>query len=134
MKKYFLQSKVWTPLYIVKLILNYSLILFSALFYRGGALILYPLFLMLQFVFVIINCLISRKIYQFTILSVNLLISTIIANKVFPQLYSKNICGSSESYLVEHYALIFGCIYVVIISGLALLLKRLILKLIHKTN
>lgn len=89
MKKYFLQPKVWTTLYIVTLILNYSLILFSVLFYRGGVLILYPLFLMSQFVFVIINCLISRKIYQFTILSVNLLISTIIANKVFPQLYSK---------------------------------------------
>lgn len=128
MKKYFLQPKVWTTLYIVTLILNYSLILFSVLFYRGGVLILYPLFLMSQFVFVIINCLISRKIYQFTILSVNLLISTIIANKVFPQLYSKNICGSSESYLVEHYALIFGCIYVVIISVLAILLKKIISK------
>lgn len=128
MKKHFLQPKVWTTLYIVTLILNYSLILFSALFYRGGALILYPLFLMSQFVFVIINCLISRKIYQFTILSVNLLISTIIANNVFSQLYSKNICGGSESYLVDHYALTFGCIYVVIISVLAILLKKIISK------
>ena len=128
MKKYFLQPKVWTTLYIVTLILNYSLILFSALFYRGGALILYPLFLMSQFVFVIINCLISRKIYQFTILSVNLLISTIIANNVFPQLYSKNICGGSEAELLYRYALTFGCIYVVIISVLAILLKKIISK------
>lgn len=128
MKKYFRQPKVWTTLYIVTLILNYSLVLFSALFYRGGALILYPLFLMSQFVFVIINCLISRKVYQFTILSVNLLISTIIANNVFSQLYSKNICGGSEAELVYRYALTFGCIYVVIISVLAILLKKIISK------
>lgn len=128
MKKNILQPKVWTTLYIVTLILNYSLILFSALLYRGGALILYPLFLMSQCVFVIINCLISRKIYQFTILSVNLLISTIIANNVFSQLYSKNICGGSEAELVDRYALTFGCIYVVIISVLAILLKKIISK------
>lgn len=128
MKKYFLQPKVWTTLYIVTLILNYSLILFSVLFYRGGALIIYPILLMSQCVFVIINCLISRKVYQFTILSVNLLISTIIANNVFSQLYSKNICGGSEAELVYRYALTFGCIYVVIISVLAILLKKIISK------
>ena len=128
MKKYFLQSKIWTSLYIVTLILNYILILFSVLFYRGGALILYPMLLMSQGILAVINCLISRKIYQFTILSLNLLISTIIANIVFSQLYSKNICGGSEAELFYRYALTFGCIYVDIISVLAILLKKIISK------
>lgn len=134
MKKYFLQSKVWTSLYIVTLILNYSLILFSALFYRGGSSLIEPVLLMSQGILTVINCIVSRNQIQFAILSGNLLVSTIVANIVATQLYFHNISADDGTLLVGRLDLIIGCIYVVIISGLALLLKRLILKLIHKTN
>jgi len=134
MKKYFLQSKVWTSLYIVTLILNYSLILFSALFYRGGSPLIEPVLLMSQGILTVINCIVSRNQIQFAILSGNLLVSTIVANIVATQLYFHNISADDGTLLVGRLDLIIGCIYVVIISGLALLLKRLISKLIHKTN
>lgn len=131
MKKYFLQSKIWTTLYIVTLILNYSLILFSVLFYRGGSPLIEPVLLMSQGILTFINCIVSRNLIQFAILSANLLVSTIVANIVATQLYYHNISADDETLIFGWWALIIGCIYVVIISGLALLIKKLILKLIH---
>ena len=131
MKKYFLQTKVWTTLYIVTLILNYSLILFSALLYRGGSPLIEPVLLMSQGILTVINCIVSRNLIQFAILSANLLVSTIVANIVATQLYYHNISADDETLIFGWWALIIGCIYVVVISGLALLIKKLILKLIH---
>ena len=131
MKKYFLQSKVRTTLYTVTLILNYSLILFSALFYREGSPLIEPVLLMSQGILTVINCIVSRNLIQFAILSANLLVSTIVANIVATQLYYHNISADDETLIFGWWALIIGCIYVVVISGLALLIKKLILKLIH---
>ena len=131
MKKYILQTKVWTTLYIVTLILNYSLILFSVLFYRGGSPLIEPVLLMSQGILTVINCIVSRNLIQFAILSANLLVSTIVANIVATQLYYHNISADDETLIFGWWALIIGCIYVVVISGLALLIKKLILKLIH---
>lgn len=132
MKKYFLQSKIWTSLYIVTLILNYILILFSVLFYRGGSPLIEPVLLMSQGILTVINCIVSRNLIQFAILSANLLVSTIVANIVATQLYYHNISADDETLIFGWWALIIGCIYVVVISGIALLIKKLILKLIHK--
>ena len=131
MKKYFLQSKIWTSLYIVTLILNYILILFSVLFYRGGSPLIEPVLLISQGILTIINCIVSRNQIQFAILAANLLASTIVANIVATLLYYHNISADDGTLLVGRFDLIVGCIYVVIISGLALLIKKLILKLIH---
>lgn len=132
MKKYFLQSKIWTSLYIVTLILNYILILFSVLFYRGGSPLIEPVLLMSQGILTIINCIVSRNQIQFAILAANLLASTIVANIVATLLYYHNISADDGTLLVGRWEVIIGCIYVAIISGLALLIKKLILKLIHK--
>lgn len=132
MKKYFLQPKVWTSLYIVTLILNYILILFSVLFYRGGSPLIEPVLLISQGILTIINCIISRNQIQFAILAANLLASTIVANIVATLLYYHNISADDGTLLVGRWEVIIGCIYVAIISGLALLIKKLILKLIHK--
>ena len=132
MKKYFLQSKIWTSLYIITLILNYILILFSVLFYRGGSPLIEPVLLISQGILTIINCIVSRNLIQFAILSANLLVSTIVANIVATQLYYHNISADDETLIFGWWALIIGCIYVAIISGIALLIKKLILKLIHK--
>lgn len=131
MKKYFLQSKARTSLFIVTLILNYILILFSVLFYRGGSPLIEPVLLISQGILTIINCIVSRNQIQFAILSANLLASTIVANIVATQLYYHNISADSETLLVGRWEVIIGCIYVAIISGLALLIKKLILRLIH---
>lgn len=128
MKKYSLQSKVWTSLYIVTLILNYSLILFSVLFYRGGSSLIEPVLLLSQGILTIINCIVSRNLIQFAILSANLLVSTIVANIVATQLYFQNISADDETLIFGWWALIIGCIYVVIISVLAILLKKIISK------
>ena len=132
MKKYFLQSKIWTSLYIVTLILNYILILFSVLFYRGGSPLIEPVLLISQGILTIINCIVSRNQIQFAILAANLLVSTIVANIVATLLYYHNISADDGTLLVGRWEVIIGCIYVAIISGIALLIKKLILKLIHK--
>lgn len=132
MKKYFLQSKIWTTVYIVTLILNYSLILFSVLFYRGGSPLIEPVLLISQGILTIINCIVSRNQIQFAILAANLLASTIVANIVATLLYYHNISADDGTLLVGRWEVIIGCIYVAIISGIALLIKKLILKLIHK--
>lgn len=132
MKKYFLQSKIWTSLYIITLILNYILILFSVLFYRGGSPLIEPVLLISQGILTIINCIVSRNQIQFAILAANLLASTIVANIVATLLYYHNISADDETLLVGRWEVIIGCIYVAIISGIALLIKKLILKLIHK--
>lgn len=132
MKKYFLQSKIWTSLYIVTLILNYILILFSVLFYRGGSPLIEPVLLISQGILTIINCIVSRNQIQFAILAANLLASTIVANIVATLLYYHNISADDGTLLVGRWEVIIGCIYVAIISGIALLIKKLILKLIHK--
>ncbi len=132
MKKYFLQSKIWTSLYIVTLILNYILILFSVLFYRGGSPLIEPVLLISQGILTIINCIVSRNQIQFAILAANLLASTIVANIVATLLYYHNISADDGTLLVGRWEVIIGCIYVAIISGIALLIKNLILKLIHK--
>lgn len=131
MKKYFLQSKVRTTLYIVTLILNYSLILFSALFYREGSPLIEPVLLMSQGILTVIICIVSRNLIQFAILSANLLVSTIVANIVATQLYYHNISADDETLIFGWWALIIGCIYVVIISVLAILLKKIISKYMH---
>lgn len=131
MKKYFLQSKIWTSLYIVTLILNYILILFSVLFYRGGSPLIEPVLLISQGILTIINCIVSRNQIQFAILAANLLASTIVANIVATLLYYHNISADDGTLLVGRWEVIIGCIYVAIISGIALLIKKLILKLIH---
>lgn len=128
MKKYFLQSKVRTTLYIVTLILNYILILFSALFYREGSSLIEPVLLMSQGILTVINCIVSQNLIQFAILSANLLVSTIVANIVATQLYYHNISADDETLIFGWWALIIGCIYVVIISVLAILLKKIISK------
>lgn len=132
MKKYFLQSKIWTSLYIVTLILNYILILFSVLFYHGGSPLIEPVLLISQGILTIINCIVSRNQIQFAILAANLLASTIVANIVATLLYYHNISADDGTLLVGRWEVIIGCIYVAIISGIALLIKKLILKLIHK--
>lgn len=128
MKKYFLQSKARTSLYIVTLILNYILILFSALFYREGSSLIEPVLLLSQGILTIINCIVSRNQIQFAILSVNLLVSTIVANIVATQFYYHNISADNETLIFGWWTLIIGCIYVVIISVLAILLKKIISK------
>ena len=132
MKKYFLQSKIWTSLYIVTLILNYILILFSVLFYRGGSPLIEPVLLISQGILTIINCIVSRNQIQFAILAAHLLASTIVANIVATLLYYHNISADDGTLFVGRWEVIIGCIYVAIISGIALLIKKLILKLIHK--
>lgn len=132
MKKYFVQSKIWTSLYIVTLILNYILILFSVLFYRGGSPLIVPVLLISQGILTIINCIVSRNQIQFAILAANLLASTIVANIVATLLYYHNISADDGTLLGGRWEVIIGCIYVAIISGIALLIKKLILKLIHK--
>lgn len=115
-------------MYIVTLILNYSLILFSVLFYRGGGSLIEPVLLLSQGILTIINCIVSRNLIQFAILSANLLVSTIVANIVATQLYFQNISADDETLIFGWWALIIGCIYVVIISILAILLKKIISK------
>ena len=74
-------------LFVLMNIANYVLVLLGVLLYRWGSPLLYPLFLLLQPALVLANYFVSTKIWQLSVLSVHLLISTIIANLLSTHLY-----------------------------------------------
>lgn len=123
-------KKIKFPYYVSVLILNYILVLFAVLFYKQGALVVYPIFLLTQPLLVLLNCLVSQKIGYFIFISLNLIVSTIIANIVGVWLYMSNVCGGSETILLLQYAVVIGCIYVTVLSIISFIVKTVILKCI----
>ncbi len=117
-------NKFKFALFIVMNIVNYVLVVLACLLWRGGSPVTAPLFLVLQPVLVIANLFVSQKDWQFFVLSVHLLISTIAANAIGGLLYYWNIAPGSETLLVCKYEVAIGEIYVIILSIGAILIKR----------
>lgn len=109
-------------LFAIMNLANYVLVLLACTLYGvgfGTAL----LFLVLQPVLTAVNYIASEKTWQLIVLSVHLLISTLIANYMSVQLYYQNISSDSETLLVGKYAIIIGCVYVIILSAITIGIK-----------
>lgn len=119
-------SKIRFGLLVVTNIANYILLLFSILFYSLGYRI-FPIFICTQLAMTIINYAVSESLKQQGILSINLLISTVIANTLANLLYVKNISADGGTLLVGKYAVIIGSVFVAVISVIAMFFK-------YKTN
>ena len=117
-------NKVKFALFIVMNVVNYILVVLACLLWKYGGPVLDPLLLLLQPILVVTNLLVSQKTWQFCVLSVNLLISTIAANAIGGLLYYFNIAPSSETLLVCKYEVAIGAIYVLILSVGAVLIKN----------
>ena len=101
---------------------NYVLVLLACTLYGvgfGTAL----LFFVLQPILTAANYTVSKKTWQLIVLSAHQLISTTIANCTSVQLYYQNISSDSETLLVGKYAFIIGCVYVIILSVIAIGIK-----------
>ena len=109
------------------------MVLLGVLLYRWGSPLLYPLFLLLQPALVLANYFVSTKIWQLSVLSVHLLISTIIANLLSTHLYAINI-AAGETYTVGKAAAIIGCAYVIGLSIAAIIIKREHIKKLSPNN
>lgn len=110
-------------IFIIMNITNYALVLLGVFCYKCGSLILFPLFLIIQTLLVIANFFTSTKIWQLSVLSVNLLISTILCIIFQTHLYAINV-AAGETYLVGKGMLLVGCAYVIGLSIAAIILKR----------
>ena len=109
-------------LFTIMNLANYVLVLLACTLYGvgfGTAL----LFLVLQPVLTAVNYIASEKTWQLIVLSVHLLISTLIANYMSVQLYYQNISSDSGTLLVGKYAIIIGCVYVIILSAITIGIK-----------
>lgn len=101
---------------------NYVLVLLSALLFSIGYR-LFPILIIVQLIWTILNYFVSENTKQQLILSINLLISTILANCISVFLYMKNISADSGTLYIGKIALLIGIIYVFIISAIAILIK-----------
>lgn len=104
-------------------ITNYISVLLSATLFSLGYL-LFPILIFTQLVWTIVNYFVSENIKQQIVLSINLLISTIIANCLLTFLYMSNISADSGTLHVGRIALTCGVIYVAVISAIAILIKH----------
>lgn len=124
-------KKLRFPCYIFAFIVNYILVFFAVLLYEQGGPVVYPIFLLTQPLLVLLNCIVSKNMRQFVIISLNLIASTIIANIVAIMLYMINIHSDSVTILLLQYALIIGCAYVALLSIISFTVKTAILKCIE---
>ena len=102
---------------------NYLLVLFAVLLYRLGGMLYIPVVLIAQSILTVANYSVAKKTSHLIILSVNLLISTIIANVTDIYLYMQNISADSETLLIGKYMVVIGAIFVVVISVIAICVK-----------
>lgn len=103
---------------------NYIPVLAACLFYKGGAPVEWPLYIVLQVLLVILNFIIANKRSMLIFFNINLLISTVIANKLSVYLYYTNISSDGMTLTIGDLGLIVGVVFVLIISLVSVLLKK----------
>ncbi|HCA05090.1 MAG TPA: hypothetical protein DEO32_04230 [Ruminococcaceae bacterium] len=117
-----MSQKEWIK-FIAMNMANYLLVLFAVLLYRLGGMLYIPVVLIAQSILTVANYSVAKKTSHLIILSVNLLISTIIANVTDIYLYMQNISADSETLLIGKYMVVIGAIFVVVISVIAICVK-----------
>ncbi|MBQ6558989.1 MAG: hypothetical protein IJL81_06430 [Clostridia bacterium] len=105
-------------------LLNYIPVLLSVLLFRFGAPLLWPVFIISQVVLIIINFVLSRKKSELIIYSINLLLSTVIANALLTYLYYHIVSDDAETIMVGELGLFVGAVFVFVLSLIFILFKR----------
>ena len=110
--------------YVSVFFLNYLIVLMSITMYQGGAALDFT-FIPIQFLTVYLNYKVSSNIIGLGFLNLNLLASTIIANKLVTYLYYNNISSDSETLAVGSLCLIVGIVYILILAIISIVVKSL---------
>ena len=111
-----------TRKYILTALANYIPVLCACLFYRGGAYI-WPVFMVLQILLVIINHKITDNRLPLLILHANLLVSAIIANWLLTHLYYTRISPDGITPILGLFGGFAGAIFVILLSVISLLIR-----------
>lgn len=110
--------------YIFVTLANYIPVLCACLFYKGGAPVDWPIYIVAQIILIVLNHILSSKKMELICYDVNLIISTIIANGLSTYLYYWNISSDPETPAVGQLGLMVGVIFVLILTFISVLLKR----------
>ena len=111
--------------YILVTLANYIPVLCGCLLFRGGAPLLWPLFIIMQILLVSLNYSTAKGILGVLFLNANLTVSTIIANWLFTHLYYTLISSDSETLIVGYVGGEIGTIFVLVLSLISVLIKAL---------
>lgn len=115
-------------LFLFMNILNYIMVLFAFILYPSGAPLHIPMMLISQSILLFLNYVISFKIWHIILLSLHLIISTIISNKLSIYLYMQNISNDGETAIVGNYIFWIGLAFVVFTSLISICLKNHLLE------
>lgn len=110
--------------YLTITFVNYALVLCACLFYKDGAPLVWSIYITVQILLTVLNYIFSSKKSELIFYSVNLVISTILANALSTYLYYCNISSDLETLAVGELGLIVGVIFVVIMSLVSVLFKK----------
>ena len=111
--------------YILVTLANYIPVLCGCLLFRGGAPLLWPLFIIMQILLVSLNYSTANGKLGVLFLNANLLVSTIAANWLFVYLYYTLISSDSETVIVGYVGGEIGAIFVLVLSLISVLIKAL---------
>lgn len=109
--------------YVFAALANFIPVLCGCLFFRGGAPLLWPLFIILQIILTCINYGVADRKSDVLFLSSQLLISTIIANWLSTRLYYTLISPDGETLIVGYAGGEVGIIFVLVLSLISLVVK-----------
>lgn len=112
--------------YVFAALANFIPVLCGCLLFRGGAPLLWPLFIILQIILTCINYGVSDRKSDVLFLSSQLLISTIIANLLLTHLYYALISSDDETLIVGYAGGRVGVIFVLVLSLISLGMKALV--------
>lgn len=110
--------------YLAISLVNYALVLCACFFYKGGAPLDWPIYITGQILLTVLNYTLSSKKSELIFYSVNLVISTILANALSTYLYYCNISSDYATPAVGVLGLIVGVIFVIILSLVSVLTKN----------
>lgn len=113
--------------YVPAAIANYIPVLCACLFYRIGFYI-WPVFIILQILIVILNHKIADSKSMLLILHANLLISTFAANWLSARLYYMNISSDAETLIAGMATISVGVLFIILLSAISLLIRYFTVK------
>ena len=112
--------------YVFATLANYIPVLCGCLLFRGGASLLWPLFIILQILLTGLNYGVADRKLAVLFFSANLFVSTIIANLLATHLYYTLISSDDETLIVGYAGGWIGAIFVLVLSLISLMVKALI--------
>lgn len=115
-------------LFVLMNIINYTLVLFAFLLYPLGGPVYIPLAIISQLLLAFFNYKFTYKVWQIVLLSADLILSTVMANRLIIYLFMKNISNDGETAILGNYVFWIGLIFVIFITVTSTVVKAFSLK------